>query len=209
MNFRASRTGGKGAFTLIEVIIATSILAFLMVVLHQFFWASSSAWKKGNERLKIYQNARVCLDTMSREIRCALISRGNSRLVFKGEKDALSYISTLNKPDERDEFDLCEIGYSLSSQDEVLRRIKVHLNSFPGGGGATAVLASNISELSFLYDSGDAWKERWDSTQGTPDDTTDDYLPQAVKITILAQDEQRRESPLLVSTIVTILTGGK
>lgn len=203
------RTGKKGAFTLIEVIIATSILAFLMVVLHRFFLASSSAWKKGDERLKIYQNARVCLDMMSREIRCALISRGNSRLVFKGERDTLSYVSTLNKPDERDEFDLCEIGYSLSSKDEVLRRIKVHLNPFPGGGGTTAVLASNISGLGFLYGSGDAWKERWDSTQGTPDDTTDDYLPEAVKITILSQDEQHRESPLLVSTTITLPTGGR
>lgn len=199
----------KEAFTLIEVVIATFILAFLMIVLHHTFWASSSAWKKGDARLKMYQNARVCLDLMSREIRCALISPGNSRLVFKGEENALSYISTFHKPDKQSEFDLCQVSYGLSSRGEVLRRIKTNLASYPGQGGATAVLANNILGLEFSYNDGRLWQKRWDSSSGTPDDTKNDYLPCAVKITIIAQDEQHLEAPLFLSTTVTLPTGGK
>jgi len=209
MNLKLLGREKKESFTLIEVVIATSILTFLMVVLHHLFWASSSAWKKGDARLKMYQNARVCLDVMSREIRCALISPGNSHLIFKGAEDTLSYISTFHKPDEQGEFDLCEVSYSLSSQSELLKRTKTHFDSFPGQGGATAVLASNILELSFLYSDGGIWQKRWDSSLGTPDNTRDDCLPRTVSITIVAQDEHQLESPLLLSTIVTIPTSGK
>ena len=208
MDLRALRTD-KRAFTLVEIIIATSILAFLMVTLHRVFWMSSSAWKKGDARIKMYQNGRVCLDVMSREIRCALISPGNSQLVFKGDEDALSYVSTFHKPDKPGEFDLFEIGYSLSSKGEVLRRIKTHLDSFSGRGGATAVLANSILELSFLYNNEGVWQDRWDSSLGTPDNTKDDYLPQAVQINIIVQDGQLLEFPLFLSTTVTIPTGGK
>ncbi len=196
-------------FTLAEIIIATSILAFLMVTLHRVFLMSSSAWKKGDARIKMYQNGRVCLDVMSREIRCALISPGNSQLVFNGDEDALSYVSTFHKADESGEFDLFEVGYSLSSQGEVLRRIKTHLDSSTVRGGATSVLANNILELSFSYDNETIWQDRWDSSMGTPDNTKDDYLPQAVQINIIVQDEQFLEFPLFLSTAVTIPTGGK
>jgi len=208
MSLKVLRTD-KRAFTLVEIIIATSILAFLMVTLHRVFLVSSSAWKKGDARIKMYQNGRVCLDVMSREIRCALISPGNSQLVFNGDEDALSYVSTFHKPDESGEFDLFEVGYSLSSQGQVLRRIKTHLDSFSARGGATSVLANNILELSFSYNNESVWQDRWDSSMGTPDNTKDDYLPQAVQIDIIVQDEQFLESPLLLSTAVTIPSGGK
>ncbi len=173
---KSSPTG----FTLVEIIIATSILAFLMITLHRVFLVSSSAWKKGDARIRMYQNGRVSLDVMSREIRCALISPGSSQLAFKGDEDVLSYISTFGKAGQSGESDLAEVGYSLSSKGELLRRIKTHLDSSFGGGGATAVLASNILELSFSYDNEGVWLDRWDSSMGTDDSTKDDYLPQAV-----------------------------
>ncbi len=196
-------------FTLLEIIIATSILVFLMITLHRVFLVSSSAWKKGNARIEMYQNGRVCLDVMSREIRCSLISPGNSQLAFKGDEEALSYVSTFGNSDGSGEFDLFEIGYSLSSNGELLRRIKSHLASSLVGGGATAVLASNILQLSFSYDNEGVWQDRWDSSMGTADNTKDDYLPQAVQISIIVQDEQLLESPLFLSTAVTIPTGGR
>jgi len=195
-----------GGFTLVEVIIATAILAFLMGILYHVFWRSSSAWEKGDVRTRMYQSIRISLDVMSREIRCALISSGDSHLIFKGDKDALSYISASNKISKKGEFDLCEIGYSLSSHCELLRRIKACLDPSFGQGGATAVLADNVLGLSFLYYDENTWQERWDSTRGTPHNTTDDALPQAVKITIVTQDEQCLEAPLSLSTIVTLPT---
>jgi len=97
----------------------------------------------------------------------------------------------------------------LSSQGQVLRRIKTDLDSSSARGGATSVLANNILELNFLYSNGGVWQDRWDSSLGTPDDTKDDYLPRAVQINIIAQDEELLESPLFLSTAVTIPTGGK
>mgnify|MGYP001246716252 CR=1 FL=1 len=180
-----------------------------MLTLHSVFLVSSFAWKKGDARIKMYQNGRVCLDVMSREIRCALISPGNSQLVFSGDEDALRYVSTFHKTDSSGEFDLFEVGYKLSSQGEILRRVRDHLDYSPIGAGAASVLASNILELSFSYGNESACHDKWDSSMGTPDNTEDDYLPQAVQINIVVQDEQSLESPLSLSTILTIPTGGR
>ena len=193
-------------FTLIEIVIATSILAFMMLTLHRVFLLSSSAWKKGDARIKMYQNGRVCLDVMSREIRCALIAPGNPHLVFNGGEDALSYISTFHRADESGEYDLCEVGYSLSSRGEVLRRLRTHLD--PSSAGATSVLAGNILELDLSYNNGSVWLDTWDSRRGTPDNSADDCLPHAVRIRIIVRDEGLLESPLSLSAAVAIPTGG-
>jgi len=184
----------------VELIIATSILAFLMSVIYFIFWKSLCLWEKGNFRTQMYQSARVCLDTIAREIHTAFINPSNPRLVFKGDKDRLYYISTSNKVNKTGEYDLCEIGYSLNNF-KLQRRIKTALDSVPGKGGTTAVLAFPVLNLNFQYYDGNRWKESWDSTMGTPEDTSDDILPLAVKIILVTQDEQGREAPLTLSTI--------
>jgi type II secretion system protein J len=188
------------AFTLIELIIATSILAFLMSVIYFIFWKGLSIWEKGNARTQMYQNARVCLDTIAREIRTSFINSSNPCLIFKGDKHSLYYTSTSNKADKKGEYDLCEIGYRLKGS-KLQRRIKTILNSASGTGGSTATIASPVLGLDFQYYDGSEWKESWDSTMGTPEDTGDDSLPLAVKITLVTQDERGEGTPLTLSTI--------
>ena len=192
-------------FTLIEVILAISILAFLLTTLYYIFWKSSSAWEKGSARIRMYQNSRVCLDTMRREIKTAFISRGNPCLKLRGSRNTLSFISTLNRIGEKGEYDLCEIEYSLSKSD-LQRRIRVFLDPDSKKNGVTNTVASNIVNLSFLYNGDDRWQESWDSTMGTENDTSDDALPQMIKITLTTYDE-REKKDLTLSTTVTLPTG--
>lgn len=192
-------------FTLIEVILATSILAFLLSTLYYIFWKSSSAWEKGNARIRMYQNSRVCLDIMSREIKTAFISRGNPCLKLKGNEDRLTFISTLNRIGEKGEYDLCEIEYSLSD-NSLRRRIKVFLGPDTKKDGTTNTIASNVVNLSFLYNGDDGWCKSWDSTMSTENNTSDDVLPQMIKITLTTYDE-REKKDLTLSTTVTLPTG--
>jgi len=184
-----------------ELIIATSILTFLMSAIYFIFWKSLSIREKGDARTQMYQNARVCLDTMAREIRTAFINPSNPHLIFKGEKHSLYYISTSNKANKKGEYDLCEIGYKLEGS-KLQRRIKTILNSTSGTGGTTGTIAFPVVSLNFQYYNGSEWKKSWDSTMGTPEDTGDDRLPFAVKITLTTQDEQGEEVPITLSTTI-------
>lgn len=191
-------------FTLVEIMVSCAILVILMGALYRVFWAGSSAWQKGEARTRMYQNARISLDLTSREIRASFISRGDPHLIFKGNESFLTFVSASNLPNTTGEYDLRKIEYSLS-QDRLRRRIQTHLDSF--SGGASATVSEGILNLTFSYWGQGEWQTFWDSTQGTPDDA-DDTLPEAVKITISTQDEEAREPPLILSTIVYLPVRG-
>lgn len=197
----------REAFTLLEVLIATFIMASLMMVVSYVFWQSFSIWEKGDRRLKMCQNARFGIDVMNREIRAAFISKSNSCLFFKGDESTLNFISASHKANTKEEYDLCELRYYLKDF-HLKRMVKSHLDSRPGEGGSTAVLANGILELFFSYYSGKRWHKSWDSIMGTPDDITDDALPQMVKIRLKSQDEESKEKPLVFSSIVYIPKSG-
>lgn len=197
----------REAFTLLEVLMATFIMASLMMVVSYVFWQSFSIWEKGDRRLKMCQNARFGIDVMNREIRAAFISKSNSCLFFKGDESTLNFISASHKANTKGEYDLCELRYYLKDF-HLKRMVKSHLDSRPGEGGSTAVLANGILELFFSYYSGKKWHTSWDSTMGTPDDIIDDALPRMVKIRLKSQDEESKEKPLVFSSIVYIPKSG-
>lgn len=192
------------AISLIEVLIATSILAFLMSVVYFIFYKGTSAWNKGNIRLQMYQNARSSLDIMKREMEVAFISPGNSSLIFRGKKNSLDYISVSNKVKKSGQYDLCRIRYYLKEKN-LQREVKTFLDNEKHGG--TGIIASGILNLNFSYYDGHNWRKSWDSTTGTPEDTMDDSLPSAVRITITLRDEEAKEKPVTLSTVITLPTG--
>jgi len=194
----------EGAFTLVEIIVSCAILVILMGALYRVFLGSSSAWQKGEARTRMYQNARITLDLMSREIKASFISRSDPHLIFKGNQSFLTFVSVSNTPDKVGEYDLRKIEYSLS-EERLRRRIETRLDSF--SGGATATIGERILNLIFSYWGQDQWQEFWDSTKGTPDNA-DDSLPEAVKITISTQDEEAHEPRLILSTVVYLPVRG-
>ncbi len=192
------------AMSLIEVLIATSILAFLMSVVYFIFYKGTSAWDKGNIRLQMYQNARSSLDIMKREIEVAFISPGNPSLVFRGKKNNLDCVSVSNKVKKSGQYDLCRIRYYLKEKN-LLREVKTFLDNEKHGGAG--IIASDILNLDFSYYDVHNWRKSWDSKTGTPEDTTHDSLPSAVRITITLQDEEAKEKPVTFSTVITLPTG--
>lgn len=197
----------RDAFTLLEVLMATFIVASVMMVVSYVFWQSLSIWEKGDRRLKMCQNARYGTDVMNREIRAAFISESNSCLSFKGDESILTFISACQKANMKGEYDLCELKYFLKGS-HLRRTVKSHLDCRPGEGGSTAILASGILELVFSYHGGKRWHNSWDSTMGTPDDMGDDALPKMVKIRLKSQDEGGKENPLVLSSIIHIPGSG-
>ena len=65
---------GQSAFTLVELLLATAILAIVAVVLTSVLSATSRAWTAGERQVSNFQDGRAILELMSRELSHAVIS---------------------------------------------------------------------------------------------------------------------------------------
>lgn len=62
----------RAGVTLVELMVAVTILSLMMVAFFTIFKGGISAWQKGDTRVELIQNGRIALDRMASEIRCAL-----------------------------------------------------------------------------------------------------------------------------------------
>jgi len=58
--------------TLVELLVAVALLSLIMVAFYTVFRGGSKAYKTGEERVELIQNARIALDMMVSQIRQAL-----------------------------------------------------------------------------------------------------------------------------------------
>jgi len=61
----------NGGFTLIEVVVASTLLALLMTGLYQFISFGFFVWERGQAAIDEQQNLRLAVSQISREIRTA------------------------------------------------------------------------------------------------------------------------------------------
>ena len=97
----------KNNFTLLELLIALSLFATIMVSLYSALSVGIVAWKRGDRGSTVHQKARIILDTMSSDIRnCVYFSyiqfvgKANevyfpvSMVVSEGNKEAKGVFDT-------------------------------------------------------------------------------------------------------------------
>ncbi|MBI5116842.1 type II secretion system protein [Candidatus Poribacteria bacterium] len=77
-----SKIQNQKGFTLVELLVALAIASILMLGLIAAFQTTQRTAAVGEAREQIYQNARVALDLMAREIKGAYIDNRNRDLVF-------------------------------------------------------------------------------------------------------------------------------
>lgn len=62
----------SSGFTLIEVLVAMTVLALLILMVANIFQSSSAAWNIGTQKADMNTAARAALDFMARELACAV-----------------------------------------------------------------------------------------------------------------------------------------
>ena len=181
---RASRSG----FTLIELIIATGVLAWIAMLIYSAFAGMRSS-KEGVGRIDDrHHEGREALRRIARELASAYVSVQRpldpSLLVVK-----TAFIGTHGTPADRVDFnafanrrfdrnshesDQCELSYLGASSPkeggyDLIRRISARLDQKPEKGGRFDVLASDIDlfKLRYLDPLTGMWVETWDSTDAT------------------------------------------
>jgi len=192
----------RKAFTLIEVLVASVILVIIVGSMTIIFLQANKAWSETEARLQVYQNSREALNAMSRDIACAYQSTSTlAKLNYDGT--TLYFTAAVNSNYDTNEYDLSIVGYRIDTTTNTVEKYKEDYDGTQTAGWTATAgnwnpLAENITGLTFeFYDHTliiPAWVNTWASG-------TKDYLPQAIKITIDAEDKQARFSKTFETTV--------
>jgi len=181
-NIKENRQKG---LTLVEILITTLLMAILATTLIFVFKGGYTSWGRTKSRIEVYQNARVALEEMGRELSGALISEDNV-IYLLGAASQVDFVCS-KESDESDKYDLCEMRYYLNEGDkEIMRRLERNPDFDLSGGGSSSDLAFQVTDLSFKY-----WGETattWDNALDSWDSRTDGKLPQAIKISVTTEE---------------------
>lgn len=92
----------SSCFTLIELITAMAIFTGLMVVMMRLFSESQQAWTKSSNRSMTYDDSRVAMDLMSRDLQSAFYSKDITPFANYASSDKIAFISasSLQQNDE-------------------------------------------------------------------------------------------------------------
>ena len=206
-------------FTLMEVLIATAILAIVLAIVYGSFIQTKRVIARAEGAVDELRGVRVSFNRMMWDLSMAFISPGgpaqtDENTIFLGTDDFAggypndsidftSYANRIRTNDAR-ESDQTEVGYYLNRNfdgDTVLmKRDKRQIDKTPLEGGNSFELSEDVVGLNFRYLDQGTWVDSWDSRVSKA-------IPEAVEITIIIKD--RTGSERSYRTVTGILLGGK
>lgn len=189
---------GLRGFTLIEVLVAVSLLAIVLTAIYGIFGGVNSAKLRLDSDSADYHLARVVFDRLGRELHGAYYRTGDQTTMFRGgvnvqNEPFLELTTTAVTLLSDSGSGISEVRYRLApDQDADAGNKKVLLRGERSRQSATAPLddrmmrlGPNVASLTLRFYTGGRWLEQWDARQSG--------LPQLVEISlVVGQDEQRR-----------------
>jgi len=204
-----SRRFHKYGFTLVEVLLATALIATIVSIVYGSYFVISQSVKTCKAGTALSQQGQYALGLLARQIRCSYVPTADTEKHASGQKttvnkDAMDYFSgssdasgaaklhfvTTNAfASKRKAADgLFEVDYKLDGKTGVLL-----LNQRPFVGTPANIrentwlpVAENIASIELEFFEGHQWLREWSfKDQG--------HLPAAVRINITCEDENRRE----------------
>jgi hypothetical protein len=187
-------------------------------------------------REDVLQNGRVALALLTADLRCACpLSKdaefvGMQRKIGDRRADNLDFATHNYTPRRVREFDWCEVSYYLdkgpaSSSFNLWRRRDPTPDDDPFSGGAREEIAHGVQGIRFEYYDGFEWYDEWGDPQGHGKAATSlkdkpnlSGMPEAVRITLWLESQQRRaqedllatnaEPPLMLQTVARLNLAG-
>ncbi len=202
------------AFTLIEVVISSALMALILVASYICFSASIASRKTMEPRLEVIQNARVAMALITADLRaaCPLDKEtqflGMHRTMGDTVADNLDFASHNYAPQRPGEGDFCQLSYYLDRDAEtgqlsLWRRRNPTLAPDSLEGGRKEEIATGLLGMQFEYFDGFDWYEEWGDISGRGKQETsqkDQYnlsgMPEAVRITLwFDADPSKKPNP--------------
>ena len=221
------------AFTLIELVISTALMAMVLISTYACLNAGFSGQKIVEPRIDIIQSARVALNLLSADLRCACPLPqgapflGVRRLLGAVSADNLDFATHNYTPQRPGEGDFCEESIYLeknpkSGRFTLWRRRNPLLAFDPLSGGTREELATGLAGLQLEYYDGLDWYDSWgDPKAGTTksllasEKPNSGGLPEAVRITLRfdtaarvpassGKEQPTAEFPLIFQTVARL-----
>ncbi|MBI5287118.1 MAG: type II secretion system protein GspJ [Deltaproteobacteria bacterium] len=207
----------KNGFTLLEVLIATALLALLLTTLYGVFFTVLKAEDRVEGELGLYLDTRQTLDAISREIQSAFFNEKNTKTFFSGEgmddfgrpTSSLSF-TTFTYPVLQEGLpgsDLIAVTYKVE-EGALLKevwnpylksgewRVESRDKETPAREGLQIPLVEGIEGFEVEFYNGKEWAKAWDAI-------VEKKLPLAVRITITLKEgaEKRGISAITIPRI--------
>ncbi|MFZ2655982.1 MAG: prepilin-type N-terminal cleavage/methylation domain-containing protein [Victivallales bacterium] len=117
-----SKSRSNKPFTLIELIAAMGVFAIIMVIVMSVFTAANRAWANCRDRGEVYENARVAMDLISRDIQCIYyeyrkVPFYHSTTSGPNANEALFFTSATSIRPGAATSKICEVAYSFYNVD--------------------------------------------------------------------------------------------
>ena len=185
-------------FTLVEILLALSIGAALLVIMFGGLRAGLSAWGRGEARAMALEHGRSLAQVLGQAVtgtypyRGKLIQDTPAGILFDGHPDRLTFV-TVSAPIAAP-VPIAFTAVTVSRDDQGLAMRQLALPNFERlDRVAPALVDSSVIEVRFRYLGTDqAWKDRWDMSK-------EDTLPRAVEILLAtAVGDRRVEQPPIV-----------
>jgi len=214
----------RRGFTLMEVVIAIAITAFIGVVLGVTFNTTITNKDLIEAQAEHYRMLRAAMNRMVREIGAAYVSdRYDPKRYrdafdrptnFIGEREKLLFTSLSHQRLYADakESDQMVVEYQVKSstqkgakgRSDLVRRERAQIEERMDRGGTEDVLFEGVKKIEFQYWNSDKkqWEDEWD-TRRTEKKSV---LPTRVKITLFAVDESGKEVRYSTQTRIMLNT---
>ena len=166
------RADGRG-FTLVEVMLAVSILAVVVLLATAALRVGLRAWEAGQRRVDLQQEGRALVELISEALAGASPYQGRLGLnpervvLFEGEPEEVRFVTNapplmLDAPVAP--FHAVVLGRK--GQDALRLIERLVPSDEPFTPGSERVLSRSVTRFSLAYrDAAGAWQERWDGRE--------------------------------------------
>lgn len=197
--FRSRKQWPARGFTLIEVLVAISLLAIVLTSVYGIFSGVNATKVRLDSDSAEYHRARVIFDRLGRELHGAYYRRGDPTTLFRGGindqgESFLELTTTAVSPLSAAGTGIAEIRYRLapdqeSSEDSqvLLRGERPRQSAAKPADDRMMRLAPDVAKFSLRFYTAGTWQEEWDARQNG--------LPQLVEIDLLVGQEEQRQIP--------------
>ncbi len=216
--YRTSTRRNRNGLTLVEILIVSVIFAIIVGSLFVVFKAGLESWRRTQAHLEVYQNARVALDMVRRDLTAAYLNSADTTIRFGGydsgiksgwmtnsADDELFFIAALNPSlnDPNAVTELCKVGYWRDTSN-ILYRVYTYFTGTPTFTFSAAdynnrhKIASNVTQLQFQY---------WDATTAAFANTWDSggaqsgRLPSMVEVTISVKELNSSKTKTFITNV--------
>ena len=196
----------RRGFTLIEVVIALTIVATLLVVMFSGLRVGMAAWQRGEERAELLERTRSLTQVLARALNATLsyqkpaAARDPARLLFEGEPDRVAFVTAAAPFPTAAPIAFTAVTLSHDTGAGFAIRQKALPNDDAFERVPPVAVDATVAAVKFRYlrDSDRVWTDRWEPA-------TENMLPAAVEVTltVMRGGQSVEHPPLIVSLPVT------